>query len=462
MNSLEESLGTFRDAVTDCVKSNKSIQVTTHMDCDGIVSGAIMAKALMRAGARFTVGTAKGMSVPDLRKSKKDLCIVADLGAGFADQLDGALGGDWLVLDHHRIPDGERDHPRVINAWKYGMDGGTQICSGGMAYLAAAGLDERNEDLSALAVVSALGDRQDRGAKRSLLGRNGEIARKAQDLELMQVETDLLLVGRETRPLADALASTSQPFIDGLTWNKSMCYKLLNSAGVKLKEGGRWRVTSDLTDGERRSVVDAIAKFAAGGDSADALEDLVGCTYVLPREGRGSRLRDCREFSTMLNSCGRMGRAGAGMAICMGDRHAAPADGEKVLAGYRKMLRDNMSRLNSERWRISEHDSYVMVNAEGVVPEAMTGTVCSLLAGSPRYSSKVVVLRAEEEGGGIKFSSRKSPLCGVGVDLNGLMREGAAEVDGMGGGHDAAAGATIPKGKLGRFLDILEGRLAKL
>ena len=85
--------------------------------------------------------------------------------------LDENLGDNWIVLDHHQIPDEEMDNPNVINAWKYGIDGGVEICAGGMAYLAAMALDEKNSDLSAIAVVSALGDRQDQGERKSFTGK---------------------------------------------------------------------------------------------------------------------------------------------------------------------------------------------------------------------------------------------------------------------------------------------------
>ena len=68
-------------------------------------------------------------------------------------------------------------------------------------------LDEKNSDLSALAVVAALGDRQDQGERKSFTSKNFEIANTAKELGLLEVLTlDLLLVGRETRPLPDALA----------------------------------------------------------------------------------------------------------------------------------------------------------------------------------------------------------------------------------------------------------------
>ncbi len=42
------------------------------------------------------------------------------------------------------------------------------------------------------------------------------------------------------------------------------------------------------------------------------------------------------------------------------------------------------------------------------------------------------------------------------------MRNGAQKFDGVGGGHDAAAGAKITKDKLDEFLDYLEENVTKL
>ena len=53
--SLDESLSFFKDKISDCIKSRKSIFVTTHIDCDGLTSGSIITKALIRAGAKCPV-----------------------------------------------------------------------------------------------------------------------------------------------------------------------------------------------------------------------------------------------------------------------------------------------------------------------------------------------------------------------------------------------------------------------
>jgi RecJ-like exonuclease len=97
-----------------------------------------------------------------------------------------------------------------------------------------------------------------------------------------------------------------------------------------------------------------------------------------------------------------------------------------------------------------------MVNAEGIVPEMMTGTISSLIAGSPKNAGKIVILRTGGEENTIKFSSRKSFGCKSEINLSELMKTGAEKFDGVGGGHNAAAGAKITKDKLDEFLDYLE------
>ena len=457
--SLEESLSFFKDKVSDCIKTGKSISVTTHLDCDGLTSGSIITKALIRAGANCTVRTSKEFSkkiVESFKTDSRDFHIVTDLGGGFAKDLNETLGDNWIVLDHHQISDEEKENQNVINAWNYGIDGGSEICAGGMAYLASVALDEKNSDLSAIAVVSALGDRQDQGERKSFVGKNFEIANVAKEEGLVDIDLDLLLVGRETRPLADALAFTSQPFIEGLTWNRDTCLSLLNSSGIQLKDEGRWRVPAELNEEEKRQVIEAITKFTSEKNSTEIASELIGYTYTFPREDKLSFLRDGREFSTMLNSCGRINRSGVGMAVCMGDRNKILREAETILTDYRKMIKEYMNILSNERWRISESETCVMVNGEGIVPETMTGTISSLIAGSPKNIGKIIILRTKGEENTIKFSSRKSFSCKSDINLSELMRKGAEKFNGIGGGHNAAAGAKITKDKLDEFLNYLE------
>ena len=465
MVKLDQGLSYFHDRVSDCIKTGKNISVVTHLDCDGITSGSIVTKSLIRAGAKCTVRTVNEFSKNILEKMKNDsrqFHIITDLGGGFAKDIDNALGDEWIIVDHHQIPQEEFDNQKVINAWKYDIDGGKEVSAGGMAFLVSKSLHKENTDLAWIAVVAALGDRQDQGEKKSFTGLNLEIASIAKKNNQVEIDLDILLVGRETRPLPDALAFTSQPFIEGLTWNRDACLSLLNSSGIKLKDGSRWRVPAELTEDEKRTVLQTISKYISTKNASDILDELVGYTYTLSGEDKRSFLRDAREFSTMLNSCGRIRKAGVGVAICMGDRTKMLEEGENILVEYRTFLRTYMNTLSSERWRITDNGTYLMVNGEGLVPENMTGAVSSLLGGSQKNTGKIIILRTNGDEGTIKFSSRKSTGCKSEVNLGLLMRECAAKVSGVGGGHAAAAGARITKDKLDEFLDYLEKNVTRM
>jgi len=464
-SKLDAALSYFHDKVSDCIKSGRNISVITHLDCDGITSGSIVTKSLIRSGAKCTVRTVNEFNknlVDRMKNDSREFHIITDLGGGFAKELDSGLDDNWIVVDHHQIPEEEFDNERVINAWKYDIDGGVEVSAGGMAYLVSNALHRENTDLAWIAVVAALGDRQDQGEKKSFSGINLDIASVAKKNGQVEIDLDILLVGRETRPLPDALAFTSHPFIEGLTWNRDACLSLLNSSGIKLKDGSRWRVPAELTEDEKRILLQTISKFTTSKNATEIMDELVGYTYTLSGEDKRSFLRDAREFSTMLNSCGRIRKAGVGIAVCMGDRTRMLEEGENILLEYRTLLRTYMNALSSERWRVVDNGKYVMVDGEGLVSENMTGAVSSLLGGSQKNTGRIIILRTNGEDGTIKFSSRKSTGCKSEVNLGLLMRSCATKVSGVGGGHNAAAGARITKDKLDEFLGCLEENVTRM
>ena len=80
---FQESLSLFKDKISDCIKSNKSISITTHNDCDGLTSGSIITKALIREGAKCTIRTSKEFSknvIQSLKTDSRDFHIITDLG----------------------------------------------------------------------------------------------------------------------------------------------------------------------------------------------------------------------------------------------------------------------------------------------------------------------------------------------------------------------------------------------
>jgi single-stranded-DNA-specific exonuclease len=459
---LTDGLKHFCEKLRTNVEGGNEVAIITHLDADGITAGSIMATAFRRMGARYSVRAVNDMNssvVENMKAEGRDFYVIADLGGGWASNLRKALDDKWVIIDHHEITEDEiltDDGGQILNPWKFGIDGGTEVSAGGLAYLVASALDLKNCDLSALAVVSAVADRQDQGDKRSFFGLNAEILKTAQSLGLVSADLDILLTGRETLPPHAALAYTLFRYIDGLTWKKEACYLLLKDAGIKLKDNdGRWRVLAEFSQEEKSAIVEAVTKFVGGSDKRlyeILLDDLIGYVYTLTREDKRSLLRDAREFSTMLNACGSIGRAGVGIAICMGDRNTALSTGEEIVSTYNMTLRYNISTIFSEKWRLTDDGKTAFINGDGILEEAMLGAVSSLLSQSPSLRGRLLFVRTLTKDGIYKFSSRKCLDCKSQANLGMIMRQCSKALNGVGGGHSAAAGCRIPSSALEDFI----------
>lgn len=461
---FNEGLKNICEKLRSVIENGNEIAVITHLDADGITSGSIIATALARLDAKYSIRTVSDMNsslIERMRIENHDFYIMTDLGGGWASHLRKALESRWMIIDHHQISKEEiltDDSGQVFNAWKFGIDGGKEIPAGGMSYMVACALDRKNRSLSSLAVVSAVGDRQDQGDKRSFVGLNTEILKTAQSLGLVSVDLDIMLTGRETRPLHEALAYTSFPYIDGLTWNVENCYAVLKGTGIKLKDNGggssRWRVLSEFSQEEKSAILDAITRFVANSSKivTGVLDDLIGFVYTIAKEDRYSQLRDAREFSTMLNACGRTGKAGIGVSICMGDRSDMLSAGEEIIKEYDTTLRNYISTIFAEKWRIVDDGKNAFINGDGLLVEDMLGAVSSLLSSSPNLSGRLLFVRTLSSDGTYRFSSRKCLGCSSQANLGLIMRHCAEALKGNGGGHSAAAGCRIPSYSLENFL----------
>lgn len=451
--------------LTDLSSRGSRFLVVTHIDADGLSSGTIAFTALARKNFAVSVRAIPDLdrhAIEKLKADKFDFYLFTDLGSGLLGALSGAFGERFAVVDHHQVPEADSSHPRLINAWNYGYDGGVEACSSTMAYAFAKAFDEReNLDLSALALVGALGDRQDKGKGRSLGGLNKTAVDDAVAKGLVAVSDDLLFYGRETRPVHEAIAMSNTPFISGLSGAKDAALAALSNAGFKLKEGGRWRTLGELSNDEKQKVIEVISGFiASAGQGSDVLEDLVGTVYTFEFEDPLTPLRDAREFVSVLNACGRMDRTDLGIAICLGDREEALRSALALMSEYRTKLNKAIQKLQLETDKVATNGDVMLVMGEEFIEERMTGSVSSLLASSDRFRDKLVLVRARSGDSELKYSSRIGDSYPGKVNLGEVMRDAAESVGGVGGGHSMAAGAKIPFSKRDDFTRLVLEKVA--
>ncbi|MDV3277694.1 MAG: DHH family phosphoesterase [Nitrososphaerales archaeon] len=436
-------------------EQGKKILVVTHVDADGLASGSIVFASLMRRGANVALRSVPDLDprrIKELEAEKYDFYIFTDLASALVSELELAFDGRFLVIDHHQLAEEDLAKPSVMNAWQYGYDGGKEACSSTMAYMFASVIDQECRDLSYLAVVGALADRQDGGQGRSLTGLNRKAVEEAQAAGLLTVSNDLTFTGRQTRPVHEAVALTSAPYLPGISGNKDAVLATLLQAGMNLKDGARWRTLSELTGEEKMKLTEVIAGvIGASGGATDALAGLVGEVYSLEYEDSFTPLRDAREFGTLLNACGRMGAAGVGMSICLGDRGEALKAAMKTLSEYRLSISNAVRGLMGESSRVEQHGTLVLAKASGLVDEKLLGPVTSIITSSPAFKDKVVVAMTDSGETEVKVSSRVGDSYVGSVNLGIVMREAAEAVNGVGGGHSMAAGAKIPSSAIAAF-----------
>jgi len=468
MADTERLLAKFRSISPELLKicmSGRRVLVVTHIDADGLASGSIVFSSLMRKGGNVTLRTVPDLdpkTIKDLAEQKFDFYIFTDLASTLIAELEAALDGRFMIIDHHQLSDEDMRKPSVVNAWACGFDGGNEACSSAMAYFFASSIDPSNSDLSPLAVVGAVADRQDRGDGRSLTGLNRAAMEEALSAGLLAVSKDLMFTGRETRPIYEAVALTSTPLMRGVTGSKDAVLAALHQSGLQLKDGGVWRTISSLSLEEKMKLTEVIAGLLGSAEGAtESIAGLVGEVYTLVFEDSFTPLRDAREFGTLLNACGRMGGAGTGIAVCLGDRSEALKAAMKTLADYRSGLNKALQTLSAEPTRTVQNGKLVFVNGVGVIDERMLGPVISILTSSPEFKDKVVVGSASSRDSNVKVSCLVGDSYAGEINLGLVMRVAAESVDGVGGGHTMAAGAKIPAEATAKFLKTVAERIVQ-
>ena len=440
------------------------VRVVSHLDADGLSACGIICKALYRLGVRFFRASIERKVDETLMESllserpRPTLIVFTDIGGSYLDVISKYVDRvSFVVLDHHIPVEAEESGVVHVNPRTYGLDGSKDISGAGLAYLTAVRLDGSNRDLAPLAVVGALGDRQDKGERKSLVGLNESIVEDAVGEGLLKVSVDLLFYGHETRPIHVAMAYTTSPFLPGLSGREDACLALLKRVGVDVEVEGRWRAVRDLSMEEKRSIVSGIAEYLAGrGVRPDVAHELIGTVYTLIREEDWTPLRDCREYASLLNACARMGRMAVGVAVSMGDRGRAFREAEETLTAYRRAVAEGL-RWAWEGGMIRELENIYYIKAGSSIDDRIIGVVASIVLSSGILEKDKPVLALadmREEEGMVKASGRAREERGV--NLGVALMKAASECGGRGGGHDIAAGAFIPKGCEDKFIRLVD------
>ena len=451
----------------EIIENSKDIKVYSHIDCDGICSGAILSTILDRQNKEHEIEFVN-LDVLDNIELTHELTIFSDLGSG--QKIDGkALKGQKIiVLDHHpplRDLDykNDKDYTYIeINPMHYGIDGSYYVCGGGLCYFLAK--EFGYTDLSWIGVLSAIGDMQNTKSGH-FEGLNEIIQQDAIDGGYLELtKDDLNIYGRNTRPLFIALSYFSDVKLP-ITNNTAETMAILEELGIDEKHNRK--TLNQLTQEEKNRLIQylisMLAKVVPGKYVRYIPQLIIGDAYTFLKEDPQSFLRDGSEFSTAMNACGRNSEEKVAMEVLKGDRFVALDELESVSLDHRRNLAQSIAKVaEGDETNIIEMENLQYFDGTGIKPE-IVGTITGMILGYCDWKKPIIGFTQTDEKG-LKVSLRCSRLLSYdGIHFGNIIRKVAADVGGSGGGHAMACGAYIPIDKkdefLNKFNDSLDGML---
>jgi RecJ-like exonuclease len=226
--------------------------------------------------------------------------------------------------------------------------------------------------------------------------------------------------------------------------------------GVPPKDEDRWRCWSDLDSAEKKRIVSALAvMLLESGMGHENIERIVGDCYTLVKERERSVLRDAKEFATLLNSCGRYDQAEVGMSICLGDREESLEEAMSLLRTHREYLVESLEV--AAEMGIIELDHLQYFHGGARIKDTVIGIAAGILMSSPEVDKSRPLFAFANSDECVKVSGRATKAqVSKGIDLSIVMREAAERIGGKGGGHNVAAGASIPCSREEEFLELAQ------
>ncbi len=444
LSYIKESIRIFKENI-----SNEPVRILGHIDSDGISSCSILIKALYREGIKIVYSSHKQVDeevIKELGKEPYKIIFFVDFGSNVLKSINQYLiGKKVFILDHHKFDNIQTDHVN-INQNIFGISDNS-ISGAGIAYLFSRCLNPNNKDLSSLALIGAIGDNQEKNGFSEL---NRLIVNDAIEFGDVDIKLGLSIFGSQTKPLHKLISSSTEIFIPGISGNEVGARKFLEELGIDVTDkDGNYRKAFDLTKDELNRLITAI--MISKIECKDKPEDIIGNIYTLKKEENGESTKDLKEFSTLLNACGRLNLPALGIGTCLGDKKFKNKAFE-LLKTYKTEIINSMNWIYDHRKTedIIEKDNIIIINAKNNIKDTLIGTANSILCKSGVFSKEsIIISMAYTQNNKIKISLRSADNRN---DLSKLISDVCSKLGGIGGGHPNAAGGLISIEKESEFI----------
>ena len=462
--SRKEDFLRYISEVADKLRESKGpALIVSHYDADGISAASIVCKLLSELGIFYQLKIVEQLTpkmFSSITSSSYNPVFILDMGSGL--KRPQIKDKEMFILDHHLPSREDRTDDDVyeLNPNLYGIDGSTDISSSGIAYLLARELMDEYVTLSPMALIGALGDRQDVGEKFSFKNINLFILNEAKKYNIVQVRIGLRLFGSLSRSLVKALAYTVDPYIPGISGNEAASLNFLTKIGIKVVKEGKPRTLKDLSEDEVRALATELIKYMINtGLPVSEAERIFGYNYYIRREQ--SPLADLREFSYVLNACGRMERHDLGIALCLHRSGEHVREALSLLKDYRRVISETLSFIRGNKDAIVRtYERVLHISLGDVINDKTAGAIASLITSSEANTShKVICVSVNSKDNLVKLSLRKGKKVQKDIHIGEILSKLSEKYGIVGGGHENAGGALIRRDKLNEFLNDLDKML---
>ena len=440
----------------------EKIRIVSHLDSDGISACSILINALNLENRKYSVSIVQQLNksiISEISKENYNYFFFTDIGSGKLNDIKSLLSGKKVfVLDHHDPEKVNIDESIVhVNPHLFEIDGTREISGAGVVYFFTKYLNNKNEDMAHIAVIGAIGDVQENNGFSRL---NNEILETAKARGKIKVIKGLRVFGAQTKPLYKILQYCTDPYIPDVTGSESNAIHFLQQMGIDPKNGKEWKKLVQLTDDEIKRLASGIIMKRVNEKNP---ENIFGYVYILCDEEKESPLRDAKEFSTLLNACGRLNKSSLGIGTCLNDEKIKKKAISNLLRYKKEIVRTmNWYDENKDSEDIIREKGMVIINAKDNVMATMIGTLASIISSSNDFDETTFVMSMarllnKKTKVSLRVSDRKAD-----IDLFKIISDIAEKVDGEAGGHLSAAGAVIPTDREKEFIEEAENSFAKI
>jgi len=244
--------------------------------------------------------------------------------------------------------------------------------------------------------------------------------------------------------LQTMIADSPNPYFRGLSGHRDATVEFLKSAGLDPAA-----VYHDMDDVSKRRLISLLTlKLLSQGCTRETIEQTLGeILTVTSGSLRGLKIDD---ISELVNACGRLDHPGVGMALCLGDA-AALTEAMKYRMDYVNSMMLELKAVEDGAFEARDHIQIIRPHRS-----SLAGAVCGISMQYLLDQTKPTIAISKVEGT-VKVSSRGTrDLVSKGLDLAESLRKSAEPFGGVGGGHNVAAGATVPLVREDDFLKNLD------